>query len=664
MAKESERKKTPDSEIVNEIFQLYDNHPLQGEEYQKRALWLAFYNGHHYVGIGKDGRLQDIKESDTYYRHRSKINLTKRNADVSIAKLLKEEPNVITIPATMDHEDVQAARCAKKLSNNIFHQLDRNLHLDLYSVMLNAYNLGTGYWHIRWNPNLFVTISKGGKQAMKGDWDLTVLDDFDFLPDPTQKTFERIQWGIYVSIASIKEIESLYPDLEGKVTEINSNYVEDSRYSYGKTYYSTNEYAKKNMCMRLEYWERPSVTYPKGRYAVIINDSHLAEYKEENPHYDYGYIYCVPFIPFRWCPNSLMFHGNSAVRDQISIQKEINMLCSLIMINARANASTTLAVPKGSGIKAEHVDGNPRLIEYSPLYGATVQSLGGSPMPAYVQNHIGMLAGFQQDVSGTHEVSFGQLPERGSHMPAAALKMLMDSEAMIHAQTMRGLKYSLALSFNLILKIQKNNYKEVRYFKILGKNAQWEIEAFEESSLDGSFDLILEIGSSINSSPAAKIETALNLWDRQVPQAAEQGDPAAKKMLALLEYGDIEILNRMETLVRNWTENFINMIVKERKVPPIHIPNNPIYIDMIINRLEELIFTPEFVDYPPDTQNVILQAVQLFEQKKPPQQEQGQPEQGGQETAPPPPQDMMGQAEAMGMGGQGGLPPQGPPGAM
>ena len=185
-----------DKTLIEKIRSKYDNHPLQGKEYMNRAYWLAFYNGHHYVNINRD-RIQEIQESDSEFKHRSKINHIKKNALISVSKMVKEQPTVLGIPTGDQNADARAARAATQLLKHSFDHNERNLTADLYAVLLNAYIYGTGYWYIRWNPNLYVTVGSGGQQAMKGDWECTVLDDFDVLPDPTQKRFDRLKYMMY-----------------------------------------------------------------------------------------------------------------------------------------------------------------------------------------------------------------------------------------------------------------------------------------------------------------------------------------------------------------------------------------------------------------------------------------------------------------------------------
>ena len=668
------KKEDKGDSIVKKVVNIYDNHPLMGREHMAMSYYLGFYNGHQYIKLTNDN-IQAMNENDDGgIRQRSKINQLKPFTNINVSKFVRDLPNVSGIPTGNSERDRLAARAATKLLKHAFDQNQRNLIADLYSVLLWANLYGTGYWYIFWNDNLYRKVrtkdEKTGqesiKEQMKGDWDLKVKDPFEVYPDASAKEFKDLRYLIDSDYIDIDDAKALYKDKlkDKEIQEVSSNEIEDKRYAYVNDYYSNNSVCKSNMCHRLKYWEKPSENFPKGRLIVILNKNILA-FEGDNPNAKYGELFSIPYFPFWWDKNAASFHGNSAIADAIPIQKEINALASIIMLNARVMASTNLALPRGWGVKKSDILGSTcNIVEYNPSFGATPITFGGNSIPGFVPGHLSMLMGAAQDSMGVHEVSQAQLPEHGSRLPASALKMLMDSEMVRHAPSMRLMQKSLVLSSNFILKLIKDKYKEERYLNIMGDGYKYETQAFINSDLDGSFDVVLQVTSGINSSPSAKVESLLSLFDRQIPQLAAQGDKASQDVMRTLEFGDTEQFFRKEQMYRARTEWWFQKLVKERKAPMIYDVDN---IEMMLEKLTEYILSEEFQDEDQKFKEAILSAKdKLMESKN--AASQGAPASSGQQsggegnpvspTAPgqTPPMGAMDQASAMG-GGEGMPPP-------
>ena len=250
-----------------------------------------------------------------------------------------------------------------------------------------------------------------------------------------------------------------------------------------------------------------------------------------------------------------------------------------------------------------------------------------------------------------------KIPNLDERIEDITIKMLIDAEAVRDAPTSRLMQKSLQMLSLFILKLMKEYYHEKRYFDILGKGGGYELEAFSNADLDGAFDVKLQAASTINASPAAKIETLWAAWDREVPQLAAQGDTAAIDAMVISEMGTIEDLTRKTRDQRNHAVWCLERM-KEGETPPIFDAEDPrIHMDVF----GEYIISLDFQELAKDEQDVFLQRYELYKQNL--QQEQGgQAQAPPQEGAVPPPVDAMQQQMAMGMGGQGGVPPVAPVG--
>lgn len=598
----------------------YKNHPLKGQPQLDRAYYRAFADGHHYMRRDYTNN-KLIKESPASKlkgegKHRSKINYVRKNRSIAVAKILKDQPVLNAIPNSGSVTDIKGARVAKAILENAFSQNEIDLTGKTYDVEKIAYTDGTGWWKIAWNPLLM-----GGK----GNFQVTVHDDFEIYPDPSARDWWSMEWCIHAYLQDVDKLEFLFKKLKGKIQPWGSDENSQNREIYSLTDFSNNPKNYQGKAFVLEFIARNSPRWPKGKKLILINMKIPAKYGN-NPFNKFGDYFSMNIIPFTWEPDPGKIHGISGVVDQIPINKEIDKICSVTMENIKKTATIKVGLPKGSN-KASDITGDKSHVFYYEANG------GGKPiflqppaMPSYVPNHLGFLVGVQQDVAGIREVSQGQLPERGSQMSGSALKLLQDAELVQQSPTMRKLKGSLTIAGQLILKIAQNYYLEERYLTLMGRNKRHEIIAFTNADLNGSYDIRLEIGSAFNTSAAAKIEGLLSLWKEQVLQEAEKGSKAARKILEALEFGLTEDIYQMESAQEIRAQWVLDKIIEERKVPKIMDWEN---MDSYINVWREMMLSGDYMEKDEDLQRLLEDQMRWFIEMKAGQQKP-QPEQGGE----------------------------------
>ena len=657
-------KKKTDKFTADEIFKKYSDHPTQGDKLKKYSEWSAFYEGHHYGDDVPVDRITAAMEGESV-QHKSKLNFILPNAHIAVSNLLKESPTPLGIPTGSDLKDKQAARVVTDLCTNMYDQNERNLLSDIWGATLNSYKCEVGYVHSYWDKDKYAIVTKGGNSLKKGDWRTAVYDPHEIFPDPSATKFEDLGWIIRVYMADVDELKDAFPKVADQINEATSDEIASSRYqSNPEREYMASETIK-NRALVLEYLERPNAKHSKGRKVVVISKTILA-YEGDNPDADLGHLYSIPYTPFTWNKTPEKFHGNSGVKDQIPIQKEINFVASLIMKNLRLTAGHIFLLPKGGGIKESQITGEPQTLYFNPLGGVGPSVVGGTPQPGYVLEYLRFLISTQGDIAGIREVSKAQIPERGSRMPAALYKMMQDTEAVMFSHNMRALRTSMKLLTMRNLKLMREHWDERRYLNILGKDKGYALKAFEKSNLVGSWDVTLKIGSALNNSPAARIETAMNLWDREILQLAEQGDPAAIKQLDVIEFGDMKPFIAKRKMQIDRANRFMETLIKKKKVPDIlMVYDEAIFIDTLM----EYMLTKEYEeDMDDEMKNIFEEAVKLLDKNKLAKEQQKQkamqpPQQ--QQAAPPPVMPGGGMPMAPMQPGMPveGMPPEGmPPG--
>jgi hypothetical protein len=531
----------------------YANHPLKGEPLLKRAYNKAWVDGYHYMtyDFSKSNKLFKETASPSE-RHRSKINYVGKNQNIAVSKILKDTPMLLALPTSSSINDIKSARIANAVFQNAFSQNEIDMAGKTFDVMMVANSYGTGWWKIPWNP----LLKKG-----KGDYHITVHDDFEVFPDPSARDWWTMEWYIHAYLQDITKLERLYPKLKGRIKQWANNESEQSRNIYTPDYYSQNPKCFEGK----EFLARPGGRWDKGKKLILINMELPAKFGD-NPYAKYG-EWAMDMVPFVWEGEVGKLHGRDGVSDQIPINKEIDKICSMTMENIKKTAAMKLLLPQGSQKPTDFISDKVQFVFFNPDNGGKPVFMETPAMAPYVPNHLMFLIGSQKDMAGVHEVSEGQLPERGSQMSGSALKLLQDSEMVQHSPVMRRLKISMSIAGQLILKHVQNNYTEPRLLTLTGPHKRHEVIKFLGADLDGSVDIKLEIGSAFNTSAAAKVEGTLSLWKEGVLQAAEEGSKAAKKVLTALEFGQSDDLYNLDGVQSARIQWALDQIVVNHRVP-------------------------------------------------------------------------------------------------
>ena len=593
-------------EVVDFIKKQYEGHPLKGEEQLRRAYYKAWVDGNHYMRIDTTAnKLTKETSSTKNLKHRSKINYMRKNRNIAVAKVMKDQPVLNCIPMGGTIRDIKAARVGKAIFENAFAQNEINLTGKCFNTLKIAYSMCTGWWKIGWNPLLL-----GGK----GNYQVTVHDDFEIYPDPSATDWWSMDWCIHAYLQDVVKIERLYPKLKGKIKEWHNNENTQNRNLYTLDYYTNNPKTYQGKAFVLEFVARPGGRWDKGKKVILLNFELVAKYGD-NPFAKFGEFFSMNFVPFVWEEENGQIHGVAGVPDQIPINKEINKICSMTMENIKKTAAMKVLLPRGSSKAEDWISDKVHVGYYNADGGGKPIFPNPPSMPSYVPNHLTYLVGTQQDMAGIHEVSMGQLPERGSQMSGSALKLLQDSEQVQQSPVMRSLKTSLTIAGQLILKIAQEYYTEPRLISICGQNKRHEIVEFMGADLDGSFDIKLEIGSAFNTSAAAKVEGLLSLWKEGIIQEAEKGSKAARKVLAALEFGQVDEIYQLESIQEAKAQWVLTQTLINHKDPMSMISdweNHGIYIQV----LQEFMLTPDFQEETDEIKNILNTQMQYHMKMK------------------------------------------------
>jgi hypothetical protein len=620
--KSSKEERQELEEVKQFMIDQYENHPLKGMEHLRRAYQKAFIDGYHYLDIGgSPDKLQKVPWGEKE-RYRSRVNLIKRNQLISVAKVMKDEPVLRAVPAGISVNDLKTARISNIIFDNLYAQNEIDLTGKTYIALKTAYANGTAWFKPAWNPLL-----KGGD----GDIQISIHDDFEILPDPSATTWWDMEWCLHAYLQDIDKLERLFKGLKGRIKPWHNNPQNQERNIYTMDYYYNNHNSYKNKAFVLEFVSRSEGRYRKGKKAILINLDIMAKYGD-NPYHKFGRFFSMNYVPLIWEPVHGRLHGMSAADDQIPLNKEVDKICSLTMENIIKTAAFKIGLPMGSSVKATDMESDKvHTFYFNPTGGGRPEVVQVPSMPSYIREYLSFLSGTMQDVGGVHEVSMGQLPERGSQMSGSALKLLQDSEMVSHSPVMRSLKSTMGILGQFVLKMAKEYYVEERIINIAGEGRKHEVVKFKNSDLDGAVDVKLQIGSAFNTSAAAKVEGIMSLYEKGIIQDSEKGSKSAKKVLQALEFGQIDEVYQLDSAHERRAQWVIETIVNQRKVPKIEEFDNH---EIHIRALEEFMLNPDFEEKEEELKNIFRERWKRHKELLAQQQQQQQP---GGDTPPPPP---------------------------
>lgn len=379
---------------------------------------------------------------------------------------------------------------------------------------------------------------------------------FNFYWDPKARDLDEARWCGELCYLDLDWWDQNFPTLGPYVSEESgadtSSYYEASLTALvgpsiqGTAHYGGGQNLVHGAVGRF-YQEKPSVEYPNGIYAIVVNG--VLVYPEEedggevNPELPIKDTNGHPtgefnYTEFKYDLAVGRFPGRTPLDDMVPLQRKINGIDAQILMNRKTLLNPWVLAPKGSGLVPGQVAMRP---------AATI-----------VYNFVGI----------------GQAPQvvKGEALPNSiyeernaaekSMDALAQSEAMDKAAAPQGMKSGVALNFmrekteeeqsprlgrwarcmakrkRKQLLLAQQHYREPRAIKLLGTGKEWEVHYWQGSDLAGNTDVTIDPGTVIPRSPAIKTQL---IFDAAEQHLIDFSDPQQKqKALEILGLQDFE----------------------------------------------------------------------------------------------------------------------------
>jgi hypothetical protein len=467
-----------------------------------------------------------------------------------------------------------------------------------------------------------------------GDVNTAVVEPYRMSLDPLATDLHNARWVMESSIQPLDLVKELYdkeePGYTGKAQELlqesnmpgsmqrfyqlkNSSGVKAPTANVGS---DGVDKLPENMVVVKEYYERPSMQFPKGRLIVVANGVTLyaADSPCEGP--DLGDWH--PYSECRWELVPGRFWGKGPLDDSVEIQKQINSIDAVIVLVRKTMAIPQKLIPLGSGVQKGEWTGRPgQEIFFRP----DASGVGPSVLPPVgvdeqvFQERAQRLEDLKQ-VSGAIDILKGDRPPGVN--AASALNLLYEVGTGKLFPILDRWKVFVEGDQKKQLRLIAKNYKEPRpqFIAMLRmKNTELSPESINQfigQDLYDNCNVVVEAGSNVPKLQAAK-QAALE-------QAAQTG------VLALEQPGNrMEFQRQMgitgfdndvgpDTKRAEWENDLLENVLASPDNKPIVLvmDNHDIHMDVLARRMKE----PSFVALPQEVQQAFMMHWQEHDQFK------------------------------------------------
>lgn len=475
---------------------------------------LAFVNGKHYVSPinvpGQGFRLTAQKAPA--WRVKMVVNKVRIAVRTEHAKLIQNKPIPTVIPSTGENEDFAAANVAEQLLKSEFatRRFDAVYRRWVWWGVVCGNSYIKQYWDKNYEdadatPPTSITSSNGkdplvgqdgspvrSPNKVKGKIMVEHVNPFHiYVPDLTSEDLNSQPFIMHVMTRSPQYVQNNY----GFVPTCDAK--ESTTILEGAFMTATNDQTVLDSVLIKEVWLKPNAhaNFPQGGLVTVINDR-VVQYVEKWPWPFKEY----PFYKYDSIKTG-GFYSDSTIVDLIPLNKEYNRTKSQML-----EIKNTMGKPK---LMYQQGSINPRMISSEPgqaipykLGFEKPEVLSPVEIPATMGIELDRLTSDIDDISGQHEITRGNTPSQVSSGTAIAFLQEQDDTKL--ADPVSSIEHQIELLGIHYLKFVSNYWDEPRLVKVAGRDNAFEAKMWQGSDLKGNNDVIIQTGSALPFSKAAK----------------------------------------------------------------------------------------------------------------------------------------------------------------
>jgi hypothetical protein len=451
-----------------------------------------------------------------YYRSRPVFNRIRPIIRTELSRLTSQKPSATIVPATGEDQDLAAAQAGEQIWEAIYRE--KKIRTVFRQSCFWSLICGVGFMKCYWNP------AQKDEDGSKGDFCYETVTPFHlFVPDMLCEDIEDQPYVIHIQTKSLEWVKMHYPNIKAQPNVMEADDIlSDSFLSL----VGAND-MRRNAVLIYEVWVKPgNVEFlPDGGMFTIVGDT-LVQFVEGNP-YKHGQY---PFVKFPHIPTG-RFYADSIINDLLPVQREYNRTRGQVIESKNRMAHPQLIAAQGS-VLASKMTTEPGQVIYYKLGFPPPEPLPLQSVPAYVMQEIDRLLMDFEDISGQHQVSKGQVPP--GITAATAISYLQEQDDSMLSTTYSAVEDGFEKIGYQTLCYVKQYWNTPRLVKVVGRDGQFNVLAFQGSDLRENTDIRIEAGSALPTSKAAKQALLMDLMT--------QGFIPPEKGLELMEVGGVQRL--------------------------------------------------------------------------------------------------------------------------
>ena len=610
--------------------------------------------------------------------------------------LIKTKPRSEVYPNTELYQDKMAAKIATLCLEANWAKLKEQQNWEYFASCLVVY--GTCFKKSYWDTS-YLTVSKvprmtqipkvdpatgltTGMEEIQATDPMTGEPQFDEMPlgdvntdvvepyriclDPLANDIHKVRWIMEYSIqplAWIKEIYGRDPESSPGFTGLADTVEEETNLQgslkrfyqlkqssglkqqiEGGTSLGSTEDHLTNSAVVKEYYERPSRAFPNGRMVVVANGVCL--YAGDSPYVGPELGDWHPYSECRWELVPGRFWGKSPLDNAAEIQKRLNSVDSVIVLNRKTMAIPQKLIPLSAGIAPGVWTGRPgQEIMYRDAGGQPPSIIPAHDIGQSVFTERAQLVEDMKTITGAIDILKGDTPDGVT--AASALEMMYEVGMGKLFPVLDRFKATVENDQKKQLKIIAKFYKEPRpdFIRLLmQKNKELSAQSvskFIGADLYDNCNVVVEAGSNVTKLQAAK--------KQELREAAQSGvlnlaDPRnRRKYLEDMGIQGYDSDIGPDQKRQEWENSILDDIQNNPNNKPVVLDwdNHAVHIQTIEQRMKE----PSWLESPFEVQQAYMAHRQQHEQMAQQAQmlanmqaaAQGQPPQPPPGATPPPP---------------------------
>lgn len=575
--------------MFNEDFSEFVNGEYTQRQSDRRPYELQwrlnseFLSGNQYLEINPVSNAIEEVPKLFPYSEREVFNQLATIVETRISKMSRQKPSLKTRPASGDDADISSAKITSMLLGSTWQD---QIMDEQYEDFISWLELcGTVFVKTSWNRSKGrVVISKemmqqltGQQQQMpnmaadaehdpgnenmkgitqqnampteirEGDIETTIVPPHEIYPDSTYRRGMRdCRSIIHAKAYHVQEVAEIWgveveaEDVDLLTLQRTSASMGGLGYAYGSLR-TTSKPAKHHVIVK-EYYERPTLKYPEGRFIVVAGKQTLyagpLPYKlgrDGEP--DFPIVRCVAI------DNPGFFFGKSIIERCIGIQRRYNAVR-----NRKAEYLNMVAIgqwyaPIGSLDEGTELNNSPgNIIWYRPgAGGAKPEPVVWPSLPSSFEMEESTLMQEFTAVSGVSELSrFAEAPS-GVRSGIALAAAAEQDDTRLSTSVTRAANAMVNVG-KFWIRLYRQFVQEPRLLRYVGGNREADVKDWEASDLR-SDDVFVENMAALAETPSQRRQMVFDLLNAGLfarPELSTLSEEGRQKVFQMLEFGHWE----------------------------------------------------------------------------------------------------------------------------